>query len=159
MTESVFATIRNYRLLNYKLATSGQPSEAHFQAIAAAGYEVVVNLALHDDPRYSLADETATVEALGMKYQHIPVQFSEPTEANLLDFFTAMTVHHDQKIWVHCAANWRVAVFIGLFQCIVNGKSEAEAFKVLNSTWQPNEVWSSFIAAILAKHCSTDHEI
>lgn len=54
MTESVFATIRNYRLLNDKLATSGQPSEAHFQAIAAVGYQVVINLALHDDPRYSL---------------------------------------------------------------------------------------------------------
>lgn len=92
-----------------------------------------------------------------MKYLHIPVQFSMPTEANLLDFFAAMTQHHDQKIWVHCAANWRVAVFIGLFHYIVKGRSEAEAFKLLHSTWQPNEVWFSFITAMLAKHGGPDH--
>lgn len=37
-------------------------------AIAAAGYDVVINLALHDDPRYSLKDEAASVRALGLEY-------------------------------------------------------------------------------------------
>lgn len=152
MTDPDFATIRNYCLLNDKLATSGQPSEADFQAIAATGYQVVINLALHDDPRYSLADETATVEGLGMKYLHLPVQFSDPTEADLLAFFELMARHRGQKIWVHCAANWRVAVFVGLFHRIIEGWTEQDAFKLLHSTWQPNEVWSAFIAAMLVKH-------
>jgi hypothetical protein len=35
----------------------------------------VINLALHNDARYSLRDEAATVRELGMRYIHIPVQF------------------------------------------------------------------------------------
>jgi protein tyrosine phosphatase (PTP) superfamily phosphohydrolase (DUF442 family) len=48
------------------------------------------NLALHDDPRYSLKDEAGCVRDLDMEYIHIPVQFKAPTEENLLAFFAAM---------------------------------------------------------------------
>ncbi len=49
-----------------------------------AGVDVVINLALHDDPRYSLADERGTVEGVGMTYVHISVQFAAPQESDLL---------------------------------------------------------------------------
>ncbi len=71
------------------LATAGQPSENQL-ADVAAGIEVVINLALHDDPRYSLPDEGATVRALGMEYIHIPVQFLSPGLPELELFFAAM---------------------------------------------------------------------
>lgn len=151
MSDFAFETIRNYRLVDNGLASSGQPSEEHLKCIAAAGYEVVINLALHDDPRYSLPDETASVQSLGMKYIHIPVQFTCPTEENLLTFFEAMKAHRNSKVWVHCAANWRVPVFIGLFYSIVDGKPIDEAFKLLHATWEPNEIWASFIPSMLAK--------
>lgn len=151
MTDIAIETIRNYRLVDDRLATSGQPSEEHLKVIAATGYEVVINLALHDDPRYSLPNETATVQSLGMKYIHIPVQFSCPTEESLLTFFEAMKTHHNNRVWVHCAANWRVPVFVGLFRSIVDGWENDEAFKLLHATWEPNEVWSTFISSMLVK--------
>jgi len=151
MTDIAIETIRNYRLVDDRLATSGQPSEEHLKVIAATGYEVVINLALHDDPRYSLPNETATVQSLGMKYIHIPVQFSCPTEESLLTFFEAMKTHHINRVWVHCAANWRVPVFVGLFRSIVDGWENDEAFKLLYATWEPNEVWSTFISSMLVK--------
>ena len=49
--------IHNYRQASADLATSGQPREEQLGPIAAAGYDVIINLALHDDPRYSLRDE------------------------------------------------------------------------------------------------------
>jgi len=58
--------IRNYRQAAPDIATSGQPREDQLAEIAAAGYEVVINLALHDDPRYSLKDEASSVQALGV---------------------------------------------------------------------------------------------
>ena len=109
MNKSVLADIKNYRAVDDSLATSGQPSEAQLRAIAEAGFTTIINLALHDDPRYSLPDEAAAVRSLGMAYVHIPVQFAAPTQADLHAFFTAMEVHHGQKVWVHCAANLRVA--------------------------------------------------
>jgi protein tyrosine phosphatase (PTP) superfamily phosphohydrolase (DUF442 family) len=72
-------------------------------------------------PRYSLPDEPGVVQSLGMAYVHIPVQFSAPTEASLLEFFAAMEAHGSEKVWVHCAANMRVSAFIGLYRVIKQG--------------------------------------
>jgi protein tyrosine phosphatase (PTP) superfamily phosphohydrolase (DUF442 family) len=75
--------IYQYRQAAPDLATSGQPREEQLSLIAASGYEVVLNLALHDDPRYSLADEAASVRRLGLQYVHIPVPFDSPTQEHL----------------------------------------------------------------------------
>lgn len=73
--------IDNFRAIDATLTTSGQPTEDQLRAVADEGYEVVINLALHNHPRYSLPDEAGLVESLGMTYIHIPVQFEAPGEA------------------------------------------------------------------------------
>jgi protein tyrosine phosphatase (PTP) superfamily phosphohydrolase (DUF442 family) len=138
--------IKNLRRVSTHLATSGQPSEQHFAAIAREGFEVVINLALHDDPRYSLPDEAGTVSTLGMEYVHIPVKFDSPTRDDLLLFFESMAQHRNRKIWVHCAANMRVTAFMGLYWATQQGQSLDKAFELMHSVWRPNEVWTAFIS-------------
>ena len=142
--------ITNYRAAGDGLATSGQPLEAQLTEIAAAGFETVINLALHDDPRYSLTDEAASVGALGMEYVHIPVAFKAPAEADLEAFSEAMDAAADARVWVHCAANMRVTAFVGLYRVLRQGWSEDEAFALMHDVWTPDEVWAAFIARMLA---------
>jgi uncharacterized protein (TIGR01244 family) len=144
-----FAQIYNYRYVDEFLSTSGQPSVEQLKSIAEAGFTTVINLALHDDPRYSLPDEAGTITALGLSYIHIPVQFTAPTEQDLLAFFNAMDEHQGEKVWVHCAANMRVSAFLGLYRVIRQGWEVEPAFELMRSLWQPNEVWSLFIASSL----------
>lgn len=146
------ASIYNYRSVGESLCTSGQPSVSQLREIAEAGFTTIINLALHDDPRYSLPDEAGVVQSLGMTYMHIPVQFSAPKEANLLEFFAAMQAHEGESVWVHCAANMRVSAFLGLYRVIKQGWERTSAFDLMEGLWQPNEIWSSFIASMLAKH-------
>ena len=143
--------ICNHRQVTPDLATSGQPAEDQLAAIAEAGYEVVINLALHDDPGYSLRDEAASVTKLGLEYIHIPVRFDAPTTGDLTRFFAAMAAHRQRRVWVHCAANKRVTAFLGLYLCVCEGWSEETAFVLLREIWQPDDVWSTFIAAQLAR--------
>jgi protein tyrosine phosphatase (PTP) superfamily phosphohydrolase (DUF442 family) len=145
------ASIYNYRQAAPDLGTSGQPREDQLQDIADAGYEVVINLALHDDPRYSLRDEEASVQALGLEYVHIPVQFDAPSESDLTSFFEAMEHHKGRRIWVHCAANMRVSAFLGLYWRIREGWPDKRAFALLREIWEPNAVWAEFIGRQLAK--------
>jgi protein tyrosine phosphatase (PTP) superfamily phosphohydrolase (DUF442 family) len=145
------AAIYNYRPIDARLATSGQPNEEQLAAIAAEGYEVIINLALHDDPRYSLPDEAGTARALELDYVHIPVKFGAPTAQDLYTFFEAMEYHAHRRIWVHCAANMRVTAFLGLFLVLRQGYSEERAFEPMRSVWNPNPTWSAFIASQLAK--------
>jgi uncharacterized protein (TIGR01244 family) len=145
------AGIYKHRAVDDTLGTSGQPTEAQLAAIAAAGFRTVVNLALHDDPRYSLPDEAATVRSLGMDYVHIPVQFSAPAEADLRAFFAAMDARHGEKVWVHCAANIRVSAFLGLYRTLRQGWPQDKAFELMRGLWEPDTVWSAFIAKALAQ--------
>jgi len=136
---------RNFRKVNERLLTSGQPNESQLASARAAGVEVVINLAMHDDPRYSLQDEPGTVESLGMTYVHIPVQFGAPTEANLLAFFAAMDAHRGRALLVHCGANYRVSAFLGLYNMLKRGHPRDEAFALMDSVWKPNPVWTQFL--------------
>lgn len=149
--ENAFSHIRNFRQVSAELATSGQPSENDLKAIADAGYEAVINLALHDNPRYSLADEPGTVRTLGMTYVHIPVQFNGPTKEDLDAFIAAMDQNKHRKLWVHCAANYRVTAFIGLYRVMRDGWGRERAFELMNDVWQPDEVWSAFIEQQLVR--------
>ena len=139
--------IFNFLSINDRLTASGQPSEEELSALADEKYDVVINLALHDDPRYSLTDETSLVESLGMTYIHIPVQFDAPTEENLNAFFDAMENNKGKKIHVHCAANLRVTSFLGLYFYIKQEMSKEDALLLARTFWNPDEVWSSFVTS------------
>lgn len=152
MNDSVLNRIYNYRAVDESLATSGQPSAAQLGEIARAGFTTVINLALHDDPRYSLPDERGTVQELGLNYVHIPVQFSAPVESDLLEFFDAMRAYPDEKVWVHCAANMRVSAFVGLYRVIVQDWDPAKGFQLMHGLWRPDAIWADFIAAMISKH-------
>lgn len=143
--------IYNYRSVDALLSTAGQPTEAQLRAVAADDCKVVINLALHNDPRYSLPDEAGLAGSLGLSYVHIPVQFDNPKEADLLAFFAAMEAHRDEKMLVHCAANKRVTAFLGLYRVIELGWKSEEAFRLMGEIWEPDVVWSAFIADMLAR--------
>jgi protein tyrosine phosphatase (PTP) superfamily phosphohydrolase (DUF442 family) len=149
------SSIYNYREVEPMLATAGQPTEEQLCAVARDGFEVVINLALHDDPRYSLQDETASVTSLGMEYIHIPVNFQSPTESDLQAFFAAMDAHHNKKILVHCAANKRVTAFVGLYRINRLGWPADKAFALMHSVWEPDPVWTTFISEHLKKDLLT----
>lgn len=148
----MLSEINNFYYLTDQIAASGQPSEAQFAEIRDAGYEVVINLALHDNPEYSLPDEKGTVEKLGMRYIHIPVQFDHPTTEDLEKFFQAMQENESRKVLVHCAMNYRVSAFMGLYLRIVNRMSHEESFVLMCKVWEPDEVWAAFIADALKAH-------
>jgi len=150
MESDALNSIYNHRAIDERLGSSGQPSVKQLGDIAAAGYTTVINLALHDDPRYALPDEAGTVAALGMRYVHIPVQFGTPTRGDLKAFFDAMDAHRNDKVWVHCAANMRVSAFLGLWWVLREQRGREQAFALMRDLWQPNEVWTAFINDALA---------
>ena len=137
--------IKNFIEVSGQLGTAGQPSEAQLREVADAGFEVVVNLGLLD-PRYCLADEAGTVTGLGLAYHHVPVDFNAPQPADLQRFFDVMDAARDQKVFVHCAANYRVSSFVALYGEARLGWSPEKADAHMRRVWEPNETWARFIA-------------
>ncbi len=54
-----------YRRISNIVATAGQPTSEQFQAIAAGGFEIDINLGLKDAD-YALPDEQEQAEPLGL---------------------------------------------------------------------------------------------
>ena len=80
------------------------------------------------------------------------MQFKAPTEENLLAFFAAMDAHKGEKTLVHCAANYRVTAFVGLYRVMRLGWSPEQAFETMRSVWEGDDVWKPFIAGMLKRH-------
>lgn len=140
--------IYNFRWRGENLGTAGQPLEDEFRAIAQAGFQVVINLALLDAD-YSLPDEPGLVRSLGMTFIHIPVSWEAPTQDKLLAFFDVMARHADQRIFLHCAANMRASVFLALYRIRCLGWAQSAALDDVYDVWQPDFVWQSFIDSVL----------
>jgi len=98
-----------------------------------------------------LPDERGLVERLGLKYVHIPVEWQAPTAADLSKFISAIDAHADKKLFIHCAANKRVSVFMALYRIKRLGWSCDEALRDVNKTWIPDAVWRQFINQILSR--------
>lgn len=147
---SQLSDIFHFQATTEKLGTAGQPTAEQFDAVKAAGYEVVINLAMGNTPR-DLANEPQLMSELGFDYVHIPVVFDQPTAANLDRFFDAMDAHQDKKCFVHCIANARVSAFVMLYRVLRQGVPLEEARALMQQIWTPNETWQTFIDETLAQ--------
>ena len=138
------SSIYNFHQVSDRLACSGQPGEDQLQSIAGEGYKVVVNLGLSNG-KYALADEALSVKNLGLAYHHIPVTFENPQVDELAEFIGIMNNHSNEKLLVHCAANYRASVFTGLYLFAINELTETAMQDFIEDVWQPDGVWQQFI--------------
>ena len=107
----------------------------------------MINLAPHDAD-HALPDERGLVESLGMSYVHIPVLWERPTREDLTRFSETLQALNGQDLFVHCAANVRVTVFIALDRIIRQGWPSEAAMVHVDLGALP-VVWQQFISNVL----------
>jgi uncharacterized protein (TIGR01244 family) len=138
-------SICNWRRLDDRITTSGQPTDAQLAEILALGVRHIVNLGLHSHEK-ALPDEATSVHNLGMTYIHIPVDFDNPTDDDFRRFCAVMAELQDVPVHVHCIANYRVSAFCYRYRRDVLGMDEAQARADLEQIWRPGGVWARFTA-------------
>lgn len=151
MTERSVGEIVNFLAISDTLGTAGQPARQQFADIRAAGYELIINLAMPDSPN-ALPDEAELVASHGMEYVHIPVVWESPTESDLERFFEVMLANQEVRTFVHCALNMRVSIFVCLYRVLHQAVPLAVAEEAVLKVWQPDAVWSDFMRQSLARH-------
>jgi len=136
--------IYNWRRLGERLTTSGQPTQAQLADIRALGVDYVVNLGLHAHEK-ALPDEATSVDELGMTYVHMPVDFQNPTAADLSAFCDLMDEIKDQTVHVHCIANFRVSAFLYRYRVDRLGWDRGKARLDLEAVWRPDGPWAALV--------------
>lgn len=140
--------IHNFLQLSETIGTAGQPTVEQFADIQAAGYQVIINLAIPTSPK-ALPQEANLVAELGLKYIAIPVEWEQPLLTDVQQFFAALQVNSAQQIFVHCIANMRVSAFMYLYRVICEGCKPAHAQTDLYQIWIPNATWQKFIDDVI----------
>ena len=136
----------NFHQITPRIGTAGHPKAEDFASIAAEGYEVVINLAVHDADD-AIAEEGSLVSKAGMNYFHLPVPWEAPTADHLKTFIGIMDALDDKKVLVHCQVNARVSAFM-LKYLTFKGVAEADATTPLMQKWKPqmDDTWKAFLA-------------
>lgn len=144
LANNALTNIYNYYPMPDGLGSSGQPSPTQFADIRAAGFDVVLNLAMPTSEN-ALAEEGRLVSETGMTYVHIPVPWEAPNSAHLRQFFAVVDAMRaqDQEVWVHCAANYRASAFVYKYLTLQRGLSPEQASTPLLAQWLPqmDENW------------------
>lgn len=139
----------NFRAISDLLTTSGVVGGNRLKGLAAEGYGLVINL-LPDDNQYAVAGEQEIIESQGVEYIYIPVDFECPTKGDFQQFVTAMTAAKQYKTHVHCAANWRVSGFWGVYAEQQGIWSRSQADEFIAGLWQPDHfpAWQALLAIL-----------
>ena len=139
--------IYNWRRLDDRITTSGQPTEQQLADIQALGVGHIVNLGLHTSDK-ALPDEAGSVSRLGMTYIHIAVDFQNPTDQDFEQFCGVMERLKDVPVHVHCIANYRVSAFLYRYRRDVLGMDEPRARVDMEAVWHPDGVWATFVERV-----------
>ncbi len=142
--------IYNYLYLTEKLSSSGMPTPDQLKQVSEAGVKFVINLATSKSEGW-IPNEGEWLNRLGVDYLSIPVDWENPTRQNLLDFMDAMDAHKDERVHVHCQANFRATAFVTLYRILRLGWKTEDAFLDLRKIWNLEEypIWQNFVDASL----------
>ena len=143
--------IINFLQIDEFTATAGQPSLDQFGLLKQSGYKIVINLAMPDSTD-ALPQERRLVEDLGLLYIHIPVVWEEPKLEDFETFSRVMNEHQGKKIFVHCARNMRVSVFVYLYYLFNRDVCPDVFYQNVLRIWEPNPVWQQFMQKVFEAH-------
>ena len=136
--------ILNYIKINELISTSCQPKIEEFDLIKDEGFEVVINLALCNASN-AIENEDKVVTNLGMSYFHIPVDFENPKPSDLKLFINVMQSLGANKVWVHCAKNYRVSAFMYVYhKYVLKTPFENIDLSIFN-IWNPDKTWQELM--------------
>ena len=143
--------IRNFLQVTPEFCTGGQPRPQHYAELKNRGVKAVLNLRTPGEHRAE--EEKAAVEAAGLKYFNIPVNYREPSEADVDTFLKLTDDEANRPMFIHCTAAIRVGAFWLIRRVLRDGMTWdaalAEAKKV-GMTNAPH--LEEFARAYLAKH-------
>lgn len=136
--------ILNYVKINELISTSGQLKIEELELIANEGFEVVINLAVPTTSN-ALENEDKIVSSLNMSYIHIPVDFENPKISDLKLFLNILQALGANKVWIHCAKNYRVSAFMYVYHKYILHTPFEQIDLSIFDIWLPSLVWQELM--------------
>ena len=134
----VLPGVLKFQAYSPALAASGQPKRSQFSDIAAAGYQVIINVASPDSNPAGLHDEKQLVESAGMTYFLIPIKWDKPDVNQVIEAVKLLERLEGQNVLIHCYVNSRASLVTYLFRASKAGAIEADEKAKMTKIWKQN---------------------
>ncbi len=120
--------IKNFHQVNDWLFRGAQPSMESFAALAQLQIKTVINLRWQPGP---VAREKKRVEALGMRFEHVSLNYWTLPEQKDVDAFLRLVDDEEKRpIFVHCLhGKDRTGVMIAMFRILRCGWTLKQAYE------------------------------
>jgi len=141
----------NFLRYDQDFASAGMPQEKHLKQFAEQGVDLIINVA-PPDADGALVDEDKLVQAVGLKYVNIPVDWHSPQQTDVDSFLQEMRNAQGQSVVLHCQMNMRATAFAFLYRVIEQGVSAEQALADVLEIWTPNRTWTLLMNEALARH-------
>jgi len=135
--EDQTSVIKNARVTDEGILTSGQPTRAQLTLLKAAGYTAIINLRPYGEVQTALEatqdsnfnfDEEDAAKKVGIKYFSLPVASAEDlTVENVRVLDQLLQSLNNEKVVLHCSSGNRVGALLALRAFHVQGKPRDEA--------------------------------
>jgi len=141
-------SILNYIKIDKNISTSGRLEKEQIKLVAKKGFDVIINLAMHN--KGALPKEDKIVTKNKMIYIHIPIVWKNPKISRLKLFLNILKAlqENNKKVFIHCIMNYRVSVFIYQYKKTIlkqkNLKQKNLKFKAPKK-FKPNKKWQKLI--------------
>ncbi len=126
------SSIKNFLWVNKQICTGGQPTMPELEKLKQDGVRAIINLRRPSE--YNAEEEAAKVRELGLRYVNIPVDSSEPKDAQVDEFLKATDDPVNRPAFIHCGSANRVGAFWMVRRVLRDGwsveKAEDEAKKI-----------------------------
>ena len=134
-------SIINFIKINDSISTSGILSKKQIKQIAKNGFDIVINLAMHN----AIQDEDKIVSKNGMIYIHIPISWEKPEIKRLKLFLKILKTLQDnnKKVFIHCIKNYRASVFIYQYKKTILKHKNIKL--IAPKKFKPNKKWQKII--------------
>lgn len=106
--------IPNYTRIRADVAAAGQPSREALEGLAKLGFRTVVNLRREDED--GIKDERAIVEALGIRYVHVPMTASSLNRGDVKAVAKVLEDPRSGPVLLHCSSSVRVGAVWALIR-------------------------------------------
>ncbi len=141
------SSIKNFLRVNEQICTGGQPTMAELEKLKQGGVRAVINLRRPSE--YNAEEEAAKARELGLRYINIPVDSSDPKDAQVDEFLKVTDDPANRPAFIHCHSANRVGAFWMIRRVLRDGwsveKAEEEAKKIGMRNPNPREFALDYI--------------
>ncbi|HWQ14875.1 MAG TPA: protein tyrosine phosphatase family protein [Roseiflexaceae bacterium] len=133
------AGLKRYEI-DGRLTLAGQPQPEDWEALAAEGFAVVINM--RSDPERA-ADQQRRAEGAGLRYIHLPLPAYELEPEHLATFHQVLAAQ-EGRVLLHCRSATRVALMWLLDRVVYDGWSRARAEQALRAAGYGEDAMETF---------------